>query len=192
MEEAESKWNQLGHGGDGGPQGCVFETLAVFPDLFMLAAFLSEFVLHKAFSSLTQAETIISLQLSLFTGTEGEKRIERIHESHKPRSNTKSERDCQHPKEPTGRAGMHAYWQTCSRQICKREELLRTSGTVSKILLLSESNCAWTQASNWSRTTGGQLVILTPVRQCDACKSQVPQDVVFHVGKMLSSMWALF
>lgn len=40
MEKAESKWNQLGHGGDGGPQGCVSETLAVFPALFMPAAFL--------------------------------------------------------------------------------------------------------------------------------------------------------
>lgn len=55
MEEEESKWNQLGHGGDGGPQGCVFETLAVSPGLFMLAAFLLEFLMHKAFSSLTQA-----------------------------------------------------------------------------------------------------------------------------------------
>lgn len=74
MEEAESKWNQLGHGGDGGPQGCVFETLAVVPALFMLPAFLSDFLMHKDFSSLTQAETIISPQASLFTGTEGEEK----------------------------------------------------------------------------------------------------------------------
>lgn len=153
MEEAESKWNQLGHVGDGEPQGCVFETLALFPDLFMPAAFLSEFLMHKAFWSLTQAETIISPQSSLFTGTEGEKRIERIHESHKPRSNTKRERDCQPPKEPAGRAGMHAYWQTCTRQMCKRGEVLRTSCTVSKILLFSEPNRAWTQASNFDLNT---------------------------------------
>lgn len=69
MEEAESKWNDLGHVGDGGPQGCVFETLAVFHAFFMPAAILSELLMHAAFSSLTQAETIISPQASLFAGT---------------------------------------------------------------------------------------------------------------------------
>lgn len=153
MEEAESKWNQLGHGGDGGAQGCVLKTLALFSGLFMLAAFLSEFLILKAFSSLTQAETIISPQSSLFTGTESEKRIERIHESHKPRSNTKRERDCQHPREPTGRAGTHAHRQTCTRQIRKQVGEENFSGRrVQSISGFSKPNCAWQRVNNYRGT----------------------------------------